>query len=139
LERFEDWQDACAWIREHAPADARFLIPRMGHSFKWYAARADVANYKDVPQDAESVVAWRARCADVFPTIEIDGKPTLLSFPDQLGVKRLREVARKYGASHVITRRYPPLDLKVVYPETERRADDYWTVYEIGENTTAVP
>lgn len=139
LERFADWEDACTWISEQAPPDARFLIPRMGHSFKWYASRADVANYKDVPQDAESVVQWRARCADVFPTVEINGKPTLLSFPDQLGVKRLREVARKYGASHVITRRYPPLDLKVVYPEKERRADCYWTVYETGESTTAAP
>jgi hypothetical protein len=139
LERVEDWQDACAWIREHAPPDALFLIPRTGYSFKWYAERADVANYKDVPQDAESVIAWRRRCADVFLTIDIDGKPTLLSFPDQLGVKRLRELARKYGATHVLARRYPPLDMKVVYPEKGQRTECYYTVYEIGEPPAAQP
>jgi hypothetical protein len=133
LERVDDWQDACAWIREQAPPDALFLIPRTGYSFKWYAARADVANYKDVPQDAESVIAWRRRCADVFPTVGIDGKPTLLSFPDQLGVKRLRELAQKYGATHVLARRYPPLDMKVVYPDKDQRTECYYTVYEIGE------
>ncbi len=139
LEGFADWRDACLWVRDHAPADATFLIPRMGHSFKWYAWRADVANYKDVPQDAASVVEWKARCADVFPTMDINGKETLASYPDQLGVERLREVARKYGATYVITRRYPPLDLKVVYPEKERRADCYWTVYEIGRSRPASP
>lgn len=137
LDRVEDWQDACAWIKEHAPADARFLVPRMGHSFKWYAARADVANYKDVPQDAESVVAWRKRCADVFPTVEIDGQPTTLNFPDQLGVQRVRELARKYGATHVIARRYPPLDMKVVYPEQSQRSECFYTVYETGESAAA--
>jgi hypothetical protein len=139
LEGFEDWRDACLWVRDKAPPDATFLIPRMGHSFKWYAWRADVANYKDVPQDAASVVEWKARCADVFPRMEINGKETLASFPDQLGVERLSELARKYGATHVITRHYPPLDLKVVYPEKERRAGCYWTVYEIGESATALP
>jgi hypothetical protein len=132
LVRMSEWQDACTWIREHAPAEARFLIPRVGHSFKWYAARADVANYKDVPQDAASVVQWRRRCSDVFPVEEVEGLRVTLAFPDQLGTKRVRALAQKYGASHVLARSYPPLDLKVVYPAKENAGSSYYTVYETG-------
>jgi hypothetical protein len=137
LVRWEEWREACEWIRENAPADARFLIPRVGHSFKWYAARADVANYKDVPQDAASVVEWRRRCSDIFPMEEVDGQRVTLAFPDQLGTKRVRAMAQKYGASHVMARSYPPLDLKVVYPAKEKAGNSYYTVYEAGASPSA--
>src|SRR5690606_9386389 len=54
------WQEAGRWVKANAPADARFLVPRWGHSFRWYSSRADVASHKDVPQDAAGVVAWQA-------------------------------------------------------------------------------
>jgi hypothetical protein len=136
--RYQQWQDACAWIGEHTPADARFLIPRAGHSFKWYASRSDVANYKDVPQDAASVVEWRRRCKELFPLVErLDGKPSMQSSPDQWGTKRAKALARKYGASHIIARTYPPLNLRIVYPRGGDDADNYYTVYETGESTAA--
>ena len=31
------------------------LAPRSFHTFKWYARRAEFANWKDVPQDAVGV------------------------------------------------------------------------------------
>jgi hypothetical protein len=131
LERYHDWQDACDWISRHAPADAVFLVPRAGHSFKWYASRADVANYKDVPQDAASVVEWRARLAALFPVVEgVSGEPKTLGSPEQLGTRRVRELAKQYGATHVIARTYPPLDLQVVYPR-ESAPYSYYTVYEL--------
>jgi hypothetical protein len=138
LERYQDWQDACAWISHHVPADARFLIPRAGHSFKWYASRADVVNYKDVPQDAASVVEWRRRLKEVFPTVEgVSGAPKTLGSPEQLGTRRVRELTEKYGATHVIGRSYPPLDLPVVYPHGESAPDSYYTVYAIDGADTA--
>jgi hypothetical protein len=133
--RYQDWQDACAWVRSNTPADARFLIPRAGHSFKWYASRADVASYKDVPQDAASVVEWRRRGRDLFPMVEgVDGEEMMLGSPDQWGTKRARALAKEYGASHILARTYPPLDLPIVYPRGHASADSYYTVYETGES-----
>ena len=138
MERYHDWQEACSWIREHAPANARFLIPRAGHSFKWYASRADVANHKDVPQDAASVVEWRRRCQELFPVVEgIDGVARMQGSPDQWGTRQVRALAKKYGASHVLARTYPPLDLPIVYPRGGERSDSYYTVYETGESPAA--
>ena len=136
--RYQDWQDACAWVRENTPADARFLIPRAGHSFKWYASRADVVSYKDVPQDAASVVEWRRRCKEVFPLVEgVDGEEKMLGSPDQWGTKRARALANEYGASHILARSYPPLDLPIVYPRGDEAPDSYYTVYETGESPAA--
>lgn len=135
MERYRDWQDACRWVSENTPADACFLIPRAGHSFKWYASRADLGSYKDVPQDAASVVEWRRRCRELFPLVEgINGKPTTLSSPERWGTQRARALAKKYGASHIIARSYPPLDLPIVYPYNDKTRDSYYTVYETGES-----
>ena len=139
LEHVAAWQDACGWIRDHAPADAVFLVPRAGQSFKWYAARADVANWKDVPQDAASVVAWRRRVTDLFPTVERDGASHILDSPERLGTVRVRELARRYGASHVIARSFPPLDLPVVYPAPPNVPGDAYTVYATGESAGGGP
>jgi len=137
LDDFAAWRDACEWVRDHAPRDARFLVPRTGHSFKWYAARADVVNYKDVPQDAASVVEWRRRMSAVFPRVEIGGQWITLDSPEELGTARVRQLARRYGASHVMARSSPPLDLPVVYPPPDSRSESSYTVYETGEPTTA--
>ncbi len=133
MDRYQDWQAASMWARDHTPADAVFLIPRAGQSFKWYASRADVANHKDVPQDAASVVAWRRRCEELFPMVEgIDGVARMQGSPEQWGARRVRTLAEKYGASHVIARSYPPLDLPVLYPRDGEPSDSYYTIYEIG-------
>ena len=82
------WLAACEWIRDHAPPDAVCLIPRHAQSFKWYAERADVVNWKDVPQDAAGVVEWRRRMQDVFPTVDDDEGPAILGSPEQWGARR---------------------------------------------------
>ncbi|MEK6235544.1 MAG: hypothetical protein N2C14_12620 [Planctomycetales bacterium] len=57
-ETYADWKEACQWISENTPADARFLTHRDVALFKWHAGRAEVVNWKDVPQDAASVKKW---------------------------------------------------------------------------------
>ena len=127
------WQEACEWVEAHAPADAKFLTPRWGHSFRWYAARADVANQKDVPQDAASVVEWQARCRELFPTIDaVDekGRKMMLDSPELLGTPRVLELAKKYHASHVIARSQPPLNLPVLFATGDGPVG--YTIYETG-------
>ena len=50
------------------PPDARFLIPRLAFTFKWYAGRGEVVNWKETPQDAASLVAWWKRIQDIYAT-----------------------------------------------------------------------
>jgi hypothetical protein len=137
VENATGWQTACEWVSEHAPADAKFLVPRSGHTFKWYASRADVGTNKDVPQDAASVVEWRARTRELFPTLDsLDerGRKILLDSPEQLGTPRVLELAHKYGASHVIARSSPALDLPVLFATSVDPTADVtgYTIYETG-------
>ncbi len=62
-----DWIAVCDWVKESLPPDELLLTPRNQQTFKWYAQRAEVVNWKDVPQDAESLIEWRRRFFEIFP------------------------------------------------------------------------
>jgi hypothetical protein len=134
LGRIEDpaaWIAANDWIRTHAPADAICLIPRHGQSFKWYAERADVVNWKDIPQDAANVIEWRKRIRDVYPTVAGPEGPLVLNSPEQWGAERVLDVARRYHASYVIARSEPPLGLREVYSAASPETGEGYSVYQI--------
>ena len=109
-----DWQQACRWARENTPADALFLVPRGSQSFEWYAYRKGLVTWKDVPQDAASLISWRDRYFDVFTRIDEQEHRTHVSFAKQ-GDERVGQLAEKYQAEYVITDEYPPLLLPRVY------------------------
>ncbi|MEM9352386.1 MAG: DUF6798 domain-containing protein [Planctomycetota bacterium] len=111
----DDWVDVCRWTRENTPPDAVFLGPRSGQSFHWRAGRADVANWKDIPQDAAGIVAWRRVCRDLFEGVDEAGHwYTFYSLASQ-GTAKVADNAYRYGADFVLTERYPVLQLPVVY------------------------
>jgi hypothetical protein len=56
-----DWRALCQWMNENTAADALCLTPRLNYTFRWYAERAEFATWKDCPQDARSLVAWKQR------------------------------------------------------------------------------
>lgn len=94
------WQEICAWIRAHTPADACFLTPRGASSFHWHAERREVVCWKNIPQDAAGILEWRRRIVDCFSP---DGSlRNLVSSTPSLGRDRLLAAARKYGADHVV-------------------------------------
>jgi len=110
-----DWTAACAWIGENTPAAAIFITPREQQTFKWYAGRAEVANWKDVPQDAAGLVEWKRRLSELYPRDPAHRLNDLAAFSDQA----LAVLARKYGAEFIVldaTRANRPLDLRRVYP-----------------------
>ncbi len=114
---FNAWCEACRWADESGkiPPDARFLAPRLGQTFKWYANRSQVASWKDVPQDAESIVEWEGRIKDIYAT----GLPLPDRWYQPLAVRRaetVKQLGQKYHADYLITERTDPLlDLAVVY------------------------
>jgi hypothetical protein len=66
LERRAAWLAACRWIAAETPSDALFWAKGEGGAFKWYAARAEYFSFKDCPQDARGIVAWRERVQQLF-------------------------------------------------------------------------
>jgi hypothetical protein len=126
------WLAACDWIRQHAPPDALCLIPRHAQSFKWYAHRGDVVNWKDVPQDALSVVAWRDRLHYVFPTIDSPEGPKTIGSPEQMSEIRVRTLALRYGAAYVIARSEPVLGLPEVFVSGAGDEKGGYAIYQIA-------
>lgn len=98
------WADICLWVRTHTPADACFLTPRGSATFTWRTDRREVVSWKNSPQDAASLVAWRTRITDCFaPRTALAGMEQSTA---ALGPDRVRRVAARYGATHAIV----PLD-----------------------------
>ncbi len=134
LQTFADWKAVCAWARESTGPDEVFLTPRHQQSFKWYAHRAEVVNWKDVPQDAAALTLWQQRFDDVFPVAKGSRMIRVT-----IRHKTLRRYREDYGVRYLIVDRRvvgPSLPLVRVYPAGEERNDSY-AVYELPNLVTA--
>ena len=111
------WRYACAWVARsgNVPPDARFLTPRMSQTFKWYAGRSEVVTWKDIPQDARSIVRWWDELNDVYATGSPVPSERWHASLAEVGAERLEWLGTKYGAGYVLTVSRPRLDLEVVY------------------------
>ena len=120
-ERFADfdrWHEACQWVADpkNVPPGARFLTPRLGQTFKWYSGHPGVVDWKDVPQDAGSLVEWWHRMEDIYSTGLRSPDPRWHESLAEVGADRLKELGEKYHADYAITQRTdPPLPLDAVY------------------------
>lgn len=101
--RYDDWRSLCEHVRRESPAGSLFFTPPHNQTFKWYAERGEVVTWKEMPQDARSVVEWWQRFNDVHRN---NGTRTVPF--TQLGADRLRELGRKYGADFVVADVMPP-------------------------------
>lgn len=124
-----DWQDVCRAAAQETPADARFLVPRLGQTFRWHAQRSDVVNWKDIPQDAKSVVEWWDRLTDIYGW---DDRPRPHSLAER-GTAAVQKLAIKYQADYLITRAEPRLDFPIAY---ENRT---YVLYRIPPITESEP
>jgi len=118
LRDYLGWREACRWIAQSGkiPENARFLTPRMSQTFKWHAGRPEVVNWKEIPQDPESIVEWWNRIHDIYGTGSKDPAKAWCHSLGELGAERLLQLGRKYGAQYVITRPWPWVQgLEVVY------------------------
>jgi len=114
-EWYRDWMHVCEWINEKAPAEAIFLTPREQQTFKWYAGRAEVVTWKDVPQDARGLIEWKKRMDEIYPRETVHHEHDLAAFKDS----ELIDLARKYGATYIVidrTKARRRLALARVYP-----------------------
>ena len=111
------WRAACRWVAEsgQVPTDARFLTPRMSQTFKWYARRSEVVTWKDIPQDARSIVEWWRALHTVYAARSPQGAYRWHNSLAEVGTERIQVLGRTYDADYVLTVRWPRLGLDVVY------------------------
>jgi hypothetical protein len=97
-----DWREMGQWVRANTPANAKFLTPRQGRTFKWHAQRAEVFTAKDIPQHAAEIMNWWAVQDDIYATHSADPEKRWHRSLGLLPVERLREIAEKYDAQYVV-------------------------------------
>lgn len=126
MKQYHDWLRVCRWIRENTPNDSLWLTPRRQQSFKWQTGRAELVSWKDMPQDANSLVEWSKRVDACF---KYDAEKILQPWTTE----QLWEFHRTYGVRYVLLDRRtvnqrPPL-LSIVYPE-QSDMNDSFAVFE---------
>lgn len=107
--QFEEWKDACRWIRENTATDALVLTPRESFAFKWFAERAEYVCYKDCPQDAAGILMWNTRLWLLHDW-------TLKSSSDGLyDIDDLQELRRQTECDFILTRILGPFEAEPVW------------------------
>ncbi|OYP36461.1 hypothetical protein CGZ80_08590 [Rhodopirellula sp. MGV] len=127
---FRDWVAVCDWIRSSTPEDEVFLTPRHQQTFKWYAGRGEVANWKDVPQDARSLITWLERFDDIFPKQLGDVSINAMRVP--INYSKLRKYGKRYGVRFMVVdnRIASSIPLAKIYPVANQQNATY-SVYEL--------
>ncbi|MBN1909013.1 MAG: hypothetical protein JW818_04675, partial [Pirellulales bacterium] len=131
--QFLNWKNACLWIADpkNIPPDARFLTPQYAQTFKWYAGRSEVVNWKDFPQDPASIVEWWQSQNLLHATgSDVPGERWYASLAEQDPV-RLILLGKHFDADYLLTESAPPLALPVVY------RNDAYAVYRLGPQRQA--
>jgi len=98
--QIDQWHEITKSIRQRTPADAVFMTPPLQYTFKWNAHRAEVVNFKDIPQNAAGIVKWRRRFLDLY-TYAGEELPVIVSLV-HLSDAEIRRLARKYNATHMV-------------------------------------
>jgi len=122
-----DWLAVCEFVREQTDASALWLTPRNQQTFKWHTGRGEVAAWKDMPQDAASVVEWSRRLVDAYP---LDAERKLIPW----STEKIMELHQHYGFRYVLIDRRvrgqsPPL-LPLLYPRSDEENATF-SVFEI--------
>jgi hypothetical protein len=126
---YRDWLAVCRWARLSSPADEVFLTPRHQQTFKWYAERGEVVNWKDVPQDAESLLEWHRRFQEIFPR-------RLGQIRVTIRYDELRKFRKRYGTRWMIVDKRicgDQLPLVRLYPGPGEQNETF-AVYELPES-----
>jgi hypothetical protein len=100
-----EWLDMCRWIKENTAKTDKFWVPRDGSTFKWHANRSDIGVWKDIPQDAASIVQWYRAMNELFRYkgggVEMTDRliTALLLSKTEAEIEVLRQ---RYGFSYIV-------------------------------------
>ncbi|MDR2761423.1 MAG: hypothetical protein LBB88_02335 [Planctomycetaceae bacterium] len=70
------WREACNWISDekNTSKSSKFFIPYDSVTFKWYANRSNITVWKEVPQDANSLIEWAKSIEELYVNDSVSGK-----------------------------------------------------------------
>ena len=111
------WRDVCDFLAGSSEIEpnALFLTDRLAQTFKWYSGRPEVANWKEIPQDARGIVEWWQRMCNLHAVRgAVPDEFWYRSLAEQ-GEERLRRLGKQYGAQYAVTFARPALPLPMVY------------------------
>ena len=118
-----DWRAACEWIRGNVANESLFLTPDESWAFKWFAERPEFVARKDCPQDSAGMVEWNRR----LNFIQKWGQENLT--PTGYTEQQARSLSAETGITHVVSRRFGPFDLPIIYQ------NETYRIYEIPKGT----
>ena len=134
----EGWLDVCRWARDNTSPDAVFLVPRGCDSFKWEAQRAEVGSWKEIPQDARSIVRWFRDMERLYatPGTKRDSatrwtSPLVCVFAMR-GREQILKQSAEMGYQFAILET-PPYVL-IAYPELMKNLEAFWKADEVYRN-----
>src|SRR5690606_26912467 len=82
----------------------------------WYAHRAEVVGWKDVPQDAAGIVEWWQRACDVHLRTKIGENKYWWGSLAYAPPEELVRLGNAYKADYLLTEAWPPLPFELVGP-----------------------
>lgn len=111
------WKETCDWVARNTPSDACFLVPKNECTFKWYAGRAEVVCWKDIPQDARGILDWWQRWNDVHAVRTFTWRRSVAELTTDELIRLSR--TKGYDFDYVIvdlSMGPPQFDLPCIYP-----------------------
>lgn len=130
----ETWREVCEWVKQNTPPDAVVITPKQFYTFVWYAERANTGTWKDIPQDAASILKWRRQLDELYfvPSRQVpDGSYHGDGWINVIPVAQIESFAKKRGAAYVVAYRDPPLAFPVVHENND------FVVYELPKSSEA--
>ena len=124
----DDWIDVCKTAQQNTNPGDIFITPRLSSTFRWYAERPEVGTWKDMPQDAKSIVEWWQRMSDLHANGRNDPGKRWYESVSELEGTRLYEVAGKYGARYVIVQLDEDLPRLRAAPKYQNKSYAIYTV-----------
>ncbi|WP_437185448.1 DUF6798 domain-containing protein [Planctomicrobium sp. SH668] len=124
---YADWTVTCRWIHDNSAPTDLFYTADSGFAGKWFANRPEYVNFKEMPQDSDSIAIWNQRLwtiANWRGAVSEDRTVTdqeLLKLREQTGIRyfvcrRFRGIQREPSFQNESFRVY---DLNQISTESE--------------------
>lgn len=134
----DGWLDICRWVKDpkNTKEGSVFLVPRGCDSFKWNAQRAEVVAWKEIPQDARSIVRWFAILEKLYAVPGVKGSERwnqpLVVLLLMKGEDRIARECKEWGIDYIIVEN-PPYTISS-YPEALKRYKDLMSKHSAYQN-----
>lgn len=95
-------RDLYSWVKANTPLEARFLIPPQEPSFRYFAERPIIVDWKSTPMLPADVIEWYRRMKAVT------ARPSFASHRDMEGFRtlssaRVRSLKTEFGVDYLVT------------------------------------